>query len=378
MVSFVWSAAHPFLAGAGGSENFTAGQIRELQRRGIAARIITLGFGKKDGRDQFPDIEFKAIHSKEQLSLLPDTLVFVTYPLNTHTLKPAYTILHCPPASCGVADGLFNKRAAKRSNMNLIAASRFSATMWERDLGLSRGSIAVDYPFADEAFRSIHRPKRHGRTRRVLFSGRLHPDKGIYTLLAALHILKKTRTPVELTVTTAGSHSEHGQVIKAFLEVHPWVKVVPAGRSAKEVAQLMAEHDMVVMPSTDIFWKELFGMVSVEAQHAGCRVVASNAGGLPETDCGGLMLVEPDNPQALAEGMIKAAKRGPLTGQERRRAANVFTVEESVEVLLDILGKPTKSRRPVRIPKPMAIPTLARRRPTSAPLLRADYLVDGL
>jgi D-inositol-3-phosphate glycosyltransferase len=335
MISFVWSAVYPFLAGAGGSENFTAGQIRELNRRGIAARIITLGYGTKDGRDQFPDIEFKAIHSKEQLSLLNDTLVFVTYPLNVHTKHQAYTILHCPPASCGVADPMFNTRAAQRPNIKLIAASRFSATMWEKDLNLKRGSIGVDYPFADSAFRSVVRPWKHGKKARILYSGRLHPDKGIYTLLAALHILNKSHLPFELTVTTAGAHSDDGQIVKTLLEAHPWVKVVPAGRNAQEVAKLMAMQDMVVMPSTNIFWKELFGMVSVEAQHAGCRVVASDAGGLPETDCGGLQLVEADNPQALAEGIIKAHKLGPLSVLERRRAANVFTVEESVEVLLD-------------------------------------------
>lgn len=376
MISFVWSAAHPFLAGAGGSENFTAGQIRELQRRGIEARIITLGYGRKDGRDQFPDIEFKAIRSKEQLSLLNDTIVFVTYPLNVHTKKPAYTILHCPPASCGVSDTLFNKRAAMRSNMKLIAASRFSATLWEEDLSLPRGHIAVDYPFADAAFREVRRPRYHGHPTRLLFSGRLHPDKGIYTLLAALHILKKAHAAIDLTVTTAGDHSNDGQIVKAILAAHPWIRIVPAGRNAAEVARLMANHDLVVMPSTNIFWKELFGMVSVEAQHAGCRVIASNAGGLPETDCGGLMLVEPDNPQALAEGIIRAAKYGPLRDTERRRASNVFTIEESVEVLLDIIGQPVKTKKAVRIPR-LAGGRASKPLEQLKPLLQADYLTES-
>ena len=371
MISFVWSASHPFLAGAGGSENFTAGQIRELQRRGIKARIITLGFGAKDSRDQFPDIEFKALRSKEQLSLLNDTIVYVTYPLNVHTKHPVYTILHCPPASCGVTDPLFNKRAAKRKNMNLIAASRFSATMWEHDLGLGRGSISVDYPFADEAFGAAQRPKHRGHKRRILFSGRLHPDKGIYTLLATMHVLKKARQPFEMTVTTAGARSDDGEVVKALMDAHPWIRVVPAGRNPQEVAKIMASHDIVVMPSTNLFWKELFGMVSIEAQHAGCRVVASNAGGLPETDCGGLMLVEPDNPQSLAEGLIKAAKRGPLSDVERRRASSVFTVEESVEVLLDIIGKGATAVKPLRLPK-----LATSHRPATAPLLRPDYLSE--
>jgi glycosyltransferase involved in cell wall biosynthesis len=91
------------------------------------------------------------------------------------------------------------------------------------------------------------------------------------------------------------------------------------------------------MPSSDIYWKEIFGIVSVEAQHAGCRVVASNAGGIPETDCGGLVLVKPDDPQALANGIVRAASLGPLTAAERMYATSQFTVATSVDQLLHIL-----------------------------------------
>lgn len=336
MISFVWSARFPFWAGAGGSENYTAGQIRELQRRGIATRVLTLGHGRNDGRKDFPDISFKALHSRQQLSLLDDTLVFVTYPLHVRTKRPSFAIMHCPPESAGQTDTLFDWRAIR--SKQLIAASRYSALMWERHLGMDDGEIPVAYPFADRAFSEVTRPKHIGRRTRILFSGRLHPDKGVYTLLAALHMINKMGLHVEVTATTAGARSDDGQVIRAILEAHPWVKVVPAGRNAREVADLMSHHDIVVMPSTAIFWKELFGMVSVEAQHAGCRVVASDSGGLPETDCGGLMLTQPDNPKALAETLARAVKLGPLTEAERKRARTVFTVEESVDQLLSIIA----------------------------------------
>jgi hypothetical protein len=75
-------------------------------------------------------------------------------------------------------------------------------------------------------------------------------------------------------------------------------------------------------------------MVSVEAQHAGCRVVASKSGGLPETDAGGLMLVKPDDPNALAKAIAKAVKLGPLTQAERSKATHKFTLEQSVDSLL--------------------------------------------
>ena len=93
------------------------------------------------------------------------------------------------------------------------------------------------------------------------------------------------------------------------------------------------------MPTTNIFWRETFGMISVEAQHAGCRVVASKTGGLPETDCGGLILTAPDNPLALARGLVKAALKGPLASNERATAVKHFTVERSVDNLLKVIQK---------------------------------------
>jgi glycosyltransferase involved in cell wall biosynthesis len=105
------------------------------------------------------------------------------------------------------------------------------------------------------------------------------------------------------------------------------------------MAALMAEHDVVVMPSNGQYWHETFGIVSIEAQHAGCRVVASDDGGLPETDCGDVILVAPDNAEALAVGIRTVIAEGPLSATERQAAAAEFTVELSVDRLLDVLDQ---------------------------------------
>lgn len=369
MISFVWSSRYPFWAGAGGSENYTAGHVRELIRRGVPTRILTLGHGKQDGRDDFPDISFKSLHSKQQLSLLDDRLVYVTYPLHVRTKRPSFAVLHCPPLSLGQPDPLFDKKGIKGTK--LVAASRFSALMWERDLGLDWSKIPVAYPFADGAFAAVRRRRHIGTKTRILYSGRLTPDKGVYTLLTAMHIMDRMGLKYQITATTSGSKNEEGRIVHALLQAHPRVKLVPAGRDAGEVASLMARHDIVVMPSTDIFWKELFGMVSVEAQHAGCRVVASNSGGLPETDCGGLMLVQPDDPKALAEGLARAARLGALSEAERKRASTVFTVAESVDQLLDIIAaeeSEVADARAKRVARPSAgMPKLFLPQPTYQP-----------
>ena len=42
-------------------QNYTVGQVRELTRRGIAARVVTVGLGQRDGRDGFADVPFLSL-----------------------------------------------------------------------------------------------------------------------------------------------------------------------------------------------------------------------------------------------------------------------------------------------------------------------------
>ena len=85
------------------------------------------------------------------------------------------------------------------------------------------------------------------------------------------------------------------------------------------------------MPSV---FAEPFGMLSVEAQHSGCRVIASSLGGLPETNCGLLTLVEERNPQALITAIREAVALGLSTANERSVAIREFTLGQSVDSLL--------------------------------------------
>ncbi len=116
--------------------------------------------------------------------------------------------------------------------------------------------------------------------------------------------------------------------------------MVGSRKTPAAMAALMARHDIVVIPSNSQYWHETFGIVSIEAQHAGCRVVASDDGGLPETDCGGVVLVKPDNAEALAWGIIKAADSGPVSPAARHDAGARFTVAQSVDSLLNVFTRP--------------------------------------
>lgn len=343
MVTFVWYSKFPFLAGAGGTEVFTAGIIRELQKRGIPVQIATIGFGLQDGRTDFPDIPFLALDSADAVADLPGTVIFALDPPPSPRPYPAYFILHCPVWLYEEQGDEYRKALEGRRP---IANSKFAAREWERFLGLPTHTIPVVYPFAPRIFSEIVIPPKKTGKIRVLFPNRLNVDKGIYTFMAALHFPALANDPrFEFTVTGAASHTPQGSIIRRLVEAHPKLTLVPPVKTAEDMAALMAQYDIIIVPSSADYWRETFGMTSVEAQKVGCRVVATSDSGLAETDCGGLTLIKPDSAVALAEGLLKTAKLGRLSKVKRRAAAKKFTVEQSVDQLLTAIDYKT-SRPP--------------------------------
>lgn len=338
MISFVWSPHESLPAGTGGSENYTIGQVRELNRRGVPAQVVTVGLGEHDGRDEFDGIPFLALPSTADIALLPEPVVFVSEAPVVPLLASAYQILHVPPPLRARERAVV---AAATRDRTLIATSRFAARLWADFLDVDPPTIEVVHPFAEPVFARVPRPLPVPGQVRVLYAGRLTPEKGIYTLLAALHSdLVVGDERLSFTVTLAGADRPQGRIIRRLLDAHPGVSMVAARRTPAAMAALMVDFDVVVMPSNGQYWHETFGIVSIEAQHAGCRVVASDDGGLPETDCGGLVLVAPDDAEALAAGIVRAVRAGPLAPPQRSAAAREFTVAQSVDSLLAVLSRP--------------------------------------
>jgi D-inositol-3-phosphate glycosyltransferase len=338
LISFIWSPGNPLPAGTGGSENYTVGQVRELTRRGIAAQVVTVGLGASDGRDDFPDIPFLSLPTLDMVSRLDGTVIFVNEAHPVPTRQPAFLILHNPPP---IRERYRAFAIDGTRELALIATSQYAATLWAGYLDVDVATISVVYPFAEPGFAAQPRPGRESGKTRVLFAGRLSPEKGIYTLLETLHLdIIEQHPGLEFTATTAGADKPQGKIIERLLGEHPGISVVASCKTPAAMAALMARHDIVVMPSNSQYWHETFGIVSIEAQHCGCRVVASDDGGLPETDCGGVLLVNPDNAEALAWGIIKAARSGPVSSAARTDACARFTVGQSVDSLLSVFARP--------------------------------------
>lgn len=124
---------------------------------------------------------------------------------------------------------------------------------------------------------------------RILFAGLVNePMKGFHVLFDACCQLWSRRQDFELHVT-----SEHDRFEAPFLRYRGW-------KSQQQLPQLMAETDLVVVPTIA---QEALGRTAVEAMGASRPVVASRLGGLPFTVVDGItgLLVEPGNSTELAD-----------------------------------------------------------------------------
>ncbi|HMR73412.1 MAG TPA: hypothetical protein PKD68_05420, partial [Candidatus Saccharibacteria bacterium] len=212
MISFVWPPGEPMLAGTGGSETYTAGHIRELLRRGIQAQVVTIGHGVKDGRQDFKDIPFVALADADGISNLPGTVVFVNKAYPVTTRNKAAIIFHCSIPKRSDRDRYKSFAVGK----TLIATSVYSGQQWALYLDVPYSKINIVLPFADPIYGNIKRSKESKKTR-ILFAGRLHPDKGIYTILEMMHQGDMRSKNFTTSIVAAGLHVEVGREIARML-----------------------------------------------------------------------------------------------------------------------------------------------------------------
>jgi glycosyltransferase involved in cell wall biosynthesis len=110
----------------------------------------------------------------------------------------------------------------------------------------------------------------------------------------------------------------------------------------ESVADVYAAADVVVNP---VRIPEGFGRVAVEALLAGRPVVASRIGAIPEIlrDGRDALLVEPDNPGAIASAVIRLWEdnelRSRLVASGRARVVAEFDEDASVELFEQVVAR---------------------------------------
>jgi len=180
--------------------------------------------------------------------------------------------------------------------------------------------------------------------RRLLFVGRLTPEKGVDTLLGAARLLAAATDRDRLEVNIVGGPLDgvHAERLRnAAATIGPAVTVSFTGRVDRErLPAVYAGHDILVFPSV---WDEPFGITILEAMSCGLAVVATGTGGSGEIVRDGInaLTFPPGDEQALA-ARIERLRGEPRLLEELRHRGRVaveetFALERTVDRIEDAL-----------------------------------------
>jgi glycosyltransferase involved in cell wall biosynthesis len=171
---------------------------------------------------------------------------------------------------------------------------------------------------------------KEGKKKEILFVGRFIPEKGIIPLIQALKQVLPEFPDWHARIIGSryfgknGVYRSLGDELSQELDgAHAQIDL-PGYLPFSDIVACFKQARIAVVPST---WAEPFGRTALEGMAAGCAVIASNRGGLPEVLGDAGMLVEP-NADAIA-GALRELMSNPVLCAEvgsrcAERARTVF------------------------------------------------------
>jgi glycosyltransferase involved in cell wall biosynthesis len=153
----------------------------------------------------------------------------------------------------------------------------------------------------------------------LLFVGTIEPRKNLQNLLLALSILKKNKAfKSKLVVSGMKGWMVEGlaDVIKKF-DLTDDV-IFPGYVSDEQLRALYNLCDVFVFPS----FYEGFGFPIVEAFSCGAAVVTSNVSSCPEIAADGALVVNPYNPDEIADAVLRLLEDADFKSQLQVKALN--------------------------------------------------------
>jgi glycosyltransferase involved in cell wall biosynthesis len=239
-----------------------------------------------------------------------------------HNLTPL-ELVQSPSGRKGVRDGLL-----RRQNLALLDHVACDSEFNKQDLvacGLPEAQLSVlalpprvSLPRADGVAWNVDPVK-------LLFVGRLVKAKGVHDLLeAAVQLGAEGERGFRLTLagSVRWSESETIDLVRAAAaDVKTGTVRIAVDPADDALERLYRDSSVLVVPS----YHEGYCLPALEAFHAGCQVVASDAGNLPSIVAGLGQVVETGNVPALAQALRRSidAVRAVGTGRDAARIPTV-------------------------------------------------------
>jgi glycosyltransferase involved in cell wall biosynthesis len=151
-------------------------------------------------------------------------------------------------------------------------------------------------------------------TRRVLYAGRLHPEKGVEFALAAMGklIRQKGAACAHLTIAGGGAGDYVSKLEEQVAELKLKESVEFVGKVAPDDMQALYDKmEIMIFPSV---WAEPLSIGRLEAMARGLVLVSTDTGGGAEVvrDGENALVVGPQNADAIADALARLLDSPPL------------------------------------------------------------------
>jgi glycosyltransferase involved in cell wall biosynthesis len=239
-------------------------------------------------------------------------------------------------------------RARARDDVEMLACCSDYIRRHAIEGGVARESVSVVNNGVDvSAFKQDPLDARRG-TLRLLFVGRVEPNKGPDGLVRAFRMARRAGSSAELTLAgPLTSYSLSGTAYESWsLALLDEVRQL-GGRYAglvqrADLPDLYRSHDVTFVLSRA---EEPFGLVALEALACGNLVVTSGRGGLVEATGGHGLVVDPDDIDAIAALILDIEHHPDKFDSLRQRGAAWAATRSWSCVAADLLSALSDVRR---------------------------------
>ncbi len=229
-----------------------------------------------------------------------------------------------------------------------------------------------DFALPDDEVAAFRRDLAPPDTNVVLFAGRLEYEKGVQTVLDALHDLRERVGPTEFLIAGVGTYSDELRRKVDELGLQEHVRFT-GFLEDHELRLHYAAADVAVAPSI----YEPFGLVAVEAMACGTPVVVGDTGGLREVVSGGHGLTfTPQDAEHLTDVLARVLSDGQLaaelTARGRERILARYDWAEVARATVEVHEQAIAEEQALRGTTPDRTPL--RQLLRAAPILELDGL----
>lgn len=309
----------------------------ELERLGIPVYTIP----KKEGIDYFLPFKLKAlikqiqadiVHTHNSTPWIYTAAAISLLNAKTHLIHTKHSNLDADKTQLQKAE-----RFASKVTGYIIADSQSVIDFMVEKQNIAQDKIRLIYNGIDVDKFNLAVPHRQDNIKRIGIVARLVPVKDHKNLLEGFTLLSRKLPDVELVIIGDGPLKDKLTAQVKQLRLESRVKFLG---SRRDIPELLQQLDVFVLCSID----EGMPISLLEAMAAGLPVVATSVGGnreiIIENETG--LLIPPQNPEALAEAMLRILTNEPLASAMSKEAVRVvaerFSINKMVQGYTSLYG----------------------------------------